>query len=219
MVKHKLLIIEEHAILRIGLSTVLRREPDFDVVAEYSNLSEVLIDTPALAPDLVITDFAITGLTATHPLAELNARFPESRILVITEHAQEETIRNALRAGAGGYLLNDVDSQELLTAVRSVLDGKSYLSPSIADKIISAFLVSDKNIGAKPSLHMLTNREREILQRVAEGCTSRHIAKQLNLSIKTVEKHRSNLMRKLDLHNASALTTFAIGHGLISAQN
>ena len=218
MVKHKLLIIEEHPILRLGLSTLLRTEPDFDLLADYGSLSLALPDIANLAPDLVITDFDATGHAGTNPLAALKEQCPATRILILTEHSHEEAIRAALRSGAGGYLLKDANSTELLIAVRSVLAGKNYLSPSISDKVIHAFLVKDKgNAGLQP-LHMLTNREREILKQVAEGCTSRHIAKQLNLSVKTVEKHRSNLMRKLNLHNASALTTFAIGHGLISAQ-
>jgi len=218
MVKHKLLIIEEHAILRVGLSALLRAEPDFDVVADYGSLSQALPAVAGLAPDLVITDFDVNELTKANPVAALKEQCPTTRVLILTHHTHEASIRAALRAGAGGYLLKNVSSTELVTAVRSLLAGKSYLSPSISDKVINAFLVKDTVVGAQKPLHILTNREREILQCVAEGCTSRHIAERLNLSIKTVDKHRSNLMRKLDLHNASALTTFAIGHGLINAQ-
>lgn len=218
MVKHKLLIIEEHAILRMGLIALLRTEPDFDVIADYGTLSQALPDVAGLAPDLVITDFDVNELTNGNPVAALKEQCPTTRVLILTHHTHEASIRATLRAGAGGYLLKNVSSTELVTAVRSLLAGKPYLSPSISDKVINAFLVKDKVVGAQKPLHTLTNREREILQWVAEGCTSRHIAERLNLSIKTVDKHRSNLMRKLDLHNASALTTFAIGHGLINAQ-
>ncbi len=215
MVKHKLLIIEEHAILRLGLSTLLRTEPDFEVIAEYGSLSQALPAVVELSPDLVITDFDATEINA------LKERCKTARILILTEHSNEETIRTALKSGVGGYMLKDANSNEILTAVRSLLAGNIYLSPGISDKVIHAFLVRDKSAvdTAKQPLHMLTNREREILQRVAQGSTSRLIAKQLNLSIKTVEKHRSNLMKKLNLHNVSALTTFAIGHGLLSTQD
>ncbi len=215
MVKHKLLIIEEHAILRLGLSTLLRTEPDLDVIAEYSNLSQALPALADIAPDLVITDFHAAEINT------LKEQCKTSKILILTSRSDEETIRTALRSGVGGYMLKDADSREILTAVRSMLTGNIYLSPGISDKVIHAFLVKDKSSveAEKQPLHLLTNRELEILQRVAEGSTSRLIAKQLNLSIKTVEKHRSNLMRKLDLHNASALTVFAIGHGLLNTQD
>lgn len=215
MVKHKLLIIEEHAILRLGLSTLLRTEPDLDVIAEYGSLSQALPALADISPDLVITDFHAAEINT------LKEQCKTSKILILTSRSDEETIRTALRSGVGGYMLKDADSREILTAVRSMLTGNIYLSPGISDKVIHAFLVKDKSAAdaEKQPLHLLTNRELEILQRVAEGSTSRLIAKQLNLSIKTVEKHRSNLMRKLDLHNASALTIFAIGHGLLNTQD
>lgn len=218
MVKHKLLIIEEHAILRIGLVALLRTEPDFEVVGEYDHLEEVLPGVAELAPDLVITGINATGPTGTKQLTALKDECPTTRILILTQHTNEEFIRAALRAGASGYILNNDSCAEFVTAVHSLLVGKMYLSPRISDKVINAFLVKDSVADGKQSLHKLTRREREILQQVATGCTSRHIAEQLNLSVKTVEKHRSNLMRKLNLHNASALTTFAIGHGLINAE-
>lgn len=214
--KSRLLITEDQTIIRVGLRVMLSREPDFEVVGEADNGHDTLQMVDAVAPDLVMMDFSAQGADGTDTITEIRKRNPKTRILMLTQHKTEQHIRKALRAGASGYVLKDASNAELITAVRSVLAGKLYLSPSISDKVINVFLVGSRTTGAPSDLEALTKREREILKMVAEGRTSRHIAAHLNLSIKTVEKHRSNLMRKLDLHNVSALTTFAIDRGLVT---
>ncbi len=214
MVKFKLLVSETHTILRIGLCVLLNKEPDLEVVGEVDGGADVITAVARLKPDLVMMDFAMSG-DGTAYFLEIKEQHPETRILVLTQRAGEESIRSALRAGVNGYILKTASDGELIGATRSVLAGNIYLSPAISDQVIHAFMLGDGHYGHGSIVDMLTSRELEILQRVAEGHTNRHIAEQLNLSVKTVEKHRSNLMRKLDLHNASALTTFAIGHGLL----
>ena len=212
---YTLLIAEDHSILRAGLCALLRAEPGLEVVGETDNGDEALQLVERYSPDLVMTDFSLRGGHGTDVIATIRSRHPTTRILVLTQHATETSIREALRAGANGYVLKDASNAELIMAVRSVLAGKIYLSPSISDKVVNAFLVGRSSCGEKSRWDVLTAREREILKLIAEGRTSKFIADHLGLSIKTVEKHRSNLMKKLDLHNVSALTTFAIGQGLV----
>ncbi len=214
--KYKLLITEDHTIVRAGLCVLLSKEPDLEVVGETDNRHDTIRMVGEFAPDLVMMDFVVQEAIDTDVIEEIKKRYPKTQILVFTQQKTEESIREALRAGANGYVLKDASNVELITAVRSALAGKIYLSPSVSDKVINGFLVGGKVPGTKSDLDALTNRERQILKLVAEGRTSRYIAGQLNLSVKTVEKHRSNLMRKLNLHNASALTTFAIGQGLVT---
>ena len=214
--KYKLLITEDHTILRMGLRVLLSEEPDFKVVGETDNGYDTIRMVGEFAPDLVMMDFIMQGDTGASAIAEIRQRYPNTRILVLTQQKAEESIREALRAGASGYVLKDASNAELIAAVRSVLAGKIYLSPSISDKVIHVFLVGSRASGVKSHLDALTERERQILKMIAEGRTSKYIAEHFKLSVKTVEKHRSNLMRKLDLHNVSALTTFAIGQGLVT---
>jgi DNA-binding NarL/FixJ family response regulator len=213
--KHCVLIAEEHSILRAGLCALLRAEPDLDVAADTDNGEDTLRLAEHLRPALVITDLRLQGDAGQGVIAAIHSRYPATRILVLTQHASESAIRDALRAGAHGYVLKHASNVELVAAVRSVLAGQVYLSPSILDKVVSGFLVGGNAGGTRPRRGELTEREREILTLIAAGRTSKFIADHLGLSIKTVEKHRSNLMKKLDLHNVSALTTFAIGQGLV----
>lgn len=214
--KYKLLITEDHTIVRAGLRALLSKEPDLEVVGETDNRHDTIRMVGEFAPDLVMMDFVMQEAIDTDAIEEIKKRYPKTQILIFTQQKSEESIREALLAGADGYVLKDASNAELITAVRSALAGKIYLSPGVSDKVINGFLVGGKVPGTKSDLDALTNRERQILKLVAEGRTSRYIAGQLNLSVKTVEKHRSNLMRKLNLHNASALTTFAIGQGLVT---
>jgi len=214
--KFKLLISEDHMIVRAGLRALLGRERDLVVVGEADNGHDTLEMVKAHAPDLVLMDIHLQQTNGTDIIEIIKQHYPKTRILVLTQQKSEDSIRNALQAGASGYVLKDATRTELITAVRSALAGKCYLSPSISDKVINVVLVGANFNRVKSDVDALTTRERQVLQLVAQGRTNRFIAEHLNLSIKTVDKHRSNLMRKLDLHNASALTTFAISHGLVS---
>lgn len=209
------MITDEESIFGIGLRVLLTTQPDLAVVSSPVNGNGIMEMVAELSPDLLITDIPMHDSTGIDEIANIKQSYPQTKILLVTQHKSEQSIRTALWAGASGYVLKDASNTELLTAVRTVLDGKVYLSPSLSDNIINAFLLGTRPLNAKSHLESLTKREREILKMVAEGHTNRYMATQLCLSIKTVEKHRSNLMKKLDLHNVSALISFAIGHGLI----
>jgi DNA-binding NarL/FixJ family response regulator len=155
------------------------------------------------------------GIDGIEAITEIKRRFPQVRILVLTLHRTEEYIHESLKAGADGYILKDATHDELRVAIRSVLNGKTYLSPDISSKVLTVFLGGGKNGGFTSPWATVTHRERQVLKLVAEGHSNKFIADYLCLSVKTVEKHRSNLMRKLDLHNASGLTAFAIEKGLL----
>jgi DNA-binding NarL/FixJ family response regulator len=170
-----------------------------------------------LSPDLVMLDLTMPGMNGIEAISQIKRRYPAVRILVLTLHRADEYIHESLRAGADGYILKDASHDELRVALRSVLGGKTYLSPDISSRVVSAYLSGSRNNGFGSAWDTVTHRERQVLKLVGEGNTNRYIAEYLSLSIKTVEKHRSNLMKKLNLHNASMLTAYAIEKGLLAA--
>jgi DNA-binding NarL/FixJ family response regulator len=213
--KHRILIVEDHTLFRAGLKALLDRDPDFDIVGEADNGRDAVRAVGALSPDLVLMDLSMPGMNGMEAIRDIKRRYPETSVLVLTIHKADEYIHEALRAGTDGYILKDATHDELRVAVRSVLNGKTYLSPDISDKVINVYLGNDSQPNSTSPWDTLTHREREVLKLVAEGHPNRYIADFLCLSVKTVEKHRSNLMKKLDLHNASTLTAYAIEKGLV----
>jgi DNA-binding NarL/FixJ family response regulator len=160
-------------------------------------------------------DISMPGMSGIEAVIDIKKRYPSIRIIIVTVHKEDEYIHSSLRAGANGYLLKDATHEELQVAIRSVLSGKTYLSPDVSADVIQRYL-NAKDTNQTPSpLSVLTHRERQVLKLIAEGRTNKYIAEYFSLSIKTIEKHRSNLMQKLDRHNASSLTHFAIQHGLL----
>jgi DNA-binding NarL/FixJ family response regulator len=214
MSKKTILIAEDHSLLRAGLRMLLQQEPENEVIGEADNGRDAIRLALALSPDLVLMDLTMPGTNGLEAIAEIRKRLRDTRILVLTIHKTEEYIREALRAGADGYVLKDAGQEELLQAVRAVLQGRNYLSPELAVKVIGGHPSGGKP-GAATPWDSLSQREREVLKLVAEGCGNKYIAQYLSLSVKTVEKHRSSLMRKLDLHSTAALTAYAIEKGLI----
>lgn len=214
--KYRVLIVEDHALLRAGLWALLAQDPDIEVVGEADNGRDAIRNIGALAPDLVLMDITMPGTNGIEAIANLKRRYPAVRVLVLTIHKTHEYIQESLTAGADGYLLKDASQEELRLAIRTVLNGKPYLTPDISDRIISGYLEGNKEASPSPSWNRLTQRERQVLKLIAEGNSSKLIAEYLCLSVKTVEKHRSNLMNKLDIHNASKLTGFAIEQGLLA---
>ncbi|HLO62225.1 MAG TPA: response regulator transcription factor, partial [Azonexus sp.] len=205
-----------HALLRAGLRALLGREPDIEVVGEADNGREVVGIAGSLNPDLVLMDITMPGTNGIEAIANLKRRYPAVRVLVLTIHNTHEYIQESLSAGANGYILKGASQDELCLAVRTVLQGKVYLSPDISECIVSGYLGGSKNAVPATAWNKLTQREREVLKLIAEGNSSKLIAEYLYLSVKTVDKHRSNLMNKLDIHNASRLTGFAIKQGLLA---
>lgn len=212
----RILIVEDHAMLRAGLRALLSQDKDIEIVGEADNGRDAVRMIGVLAPHLVLMDLSMPGMNGIEALMDIKRRYPATRVLILTIHKTDEYIHESLRAGADGYILKDATHDELRIAVRSVLNGKIYLSPDISEKVINGYLGSDKSPNPSSAWDTLTQREREVLKLVGEGNPNKFIADYLNLSVKTVEKHRSNLMKKLDLHNASMLTAYAIEKGLVS---
>jgi len=216
--KYRIVIAEDHTILREGLRALLSSNPDFEIVGEAGDGREAIRCVGKLKPHLVLTDLSMPRMNGMEAIREIRRRAPETKVLVLTVHKTDEYILAALQAGADGYLLKDSTHAELLAAVRHVLSGKHYISPGISDKVLDGYLEGRKTLETRTSWETLTAREREILKLIAEGYKNKEIADDLCISVKTVEKHRANLMEKLNLHNVQALTTYAIEKGLVSRE-
>jgi len=214
--KRRIFIVEDHTLLRAGLRALLSQDPDLEIVGEADNGRDAIRAIGSLAPHLVLMDLSMPGMNGIEAMMDIKRRNPETRVLVLTIHKTDEYIHESLRAGADGYILKDATHDELRVAIRSVLNGKTYLSPDISGKVIHGYLGTGRTDNPGSTRDALTHREREVLKLVAEGHPNKYIADYLCLSIKTVEKHRSNLMKKLDLHNASMLTSYAIEKGLVA---
>lgn len=214
----RVLLVEDHAILREGLRALLEIEPDIQVVGDCAEAGAALSACELLQPSLVMTDLSLAGSSGIEFIAELRRRESSARVLVLTAHNTEEYIRAALDAGARGYVLKDSGRADLLQAIRTVVSGGQYLCAAVAARVVSGFVSGREPRRCLAPEAMVTGRERQVLTRVALGQSNKCIARDLGLSVKTVEKHRANLMRKLTLHNAAAVTLFALRHGFIDAQ-
>ena len=212
-----LVLVEDHAILREGLRALLELEPDLRIVGEASNAADAVGAIDLVNPSLVITDIALPGGSGIELIGRLRMSRRKLKILVLTAHNSEEYIRAALNAGADGYVLKDATRAELLQAIRAVLSGQTYLCSSVTAKVVSGYLHPKTDESPDSAADQVTGREREVLTRVALGESNKLIARALGVSVKTIEKHRANLMRKLTLHNTAAITRFAIRHGMLSA--
>lgn len=212
----RLVLVDDHAILREGLRALLALESDLEVVGEADNGDDGVAIVEREQPDIVITDLAMPQRTGIQVISRVRKVAPAVRVLVLTVHNGEEYIKAALTAGADGYVLKDSSRADLLQAIRTIVRGQRYLCAPVSAKIVSGFL-GDGEPRAPGSAQHLTDREREILTLIALGKSNKRIALQLLLSVKTIEKHRSNFMRKLELHNTAGVTMFAICNGLVSA--
>jgi DNA-binding NarL/FixJ family response regulator len=216
--KSRIVIAEDHTILREGLRSLLSSSQDFEIVGEAEDGHMAIQCVEKCNPDLILMDLSMPRMNGMDAIREIKRQSPQTKILVLTVHKAEEYILATLHAGADGYVLKDTTHTELVMAIRSVLMGKPYLSPGISEKVIEGYLEGRKTLKTRSSWETLTQREREILKLIAEGYKNKEIADYLCISPKTVEKHRANLMEKLDLHNVQALTTFAIEKGLVSRE-
>lgn len=212
----RVLLAEDHTIVRKGLRSLLEAEPDIEVVGEAENGREAVEKTRELSPDVVVMDISMPvlgGLEATRQIAK---KFPQIKVLVLTVHANSEYVLQLLRMGASGYVVKQAAPEELVTAIKAVYRGDCFLSPMISGHVIDGYVHLAAMMENAERYEKLTNREREILQLVAEGHTNKEMARMLYISVKTVETHRAHLMKKLDIHSASKLTSYAIRKGIIS---
>ncbi|MBL8189183.1 MAG: response regulator transcription factor [Acidobacteria bacterium] len=206
----RILLADDHQVVRRGFGLILSAQPGWEIVGEAANGREAVELTERLQPDLVVMDVSmpeLNGIEATRRIAEFA---PRCRILALSMHRDAVYVREILRAGAHGYLLKDASDQDLVDAVRAISNGQGYLSPAVSDAVLS-----DYRKHVTDPIDLLTSREREVLQLIAEGKTNKEIAQDLNLSVYTVDSHRSRIMEKLNLHSAGELIRFAIRNGLI----
>ncbi len=219
MQTNKVLLADDHTLVRAGIKSLLKNIPGFEVVAEADNGRDALKLADEYRPDLVLLDIAMSELNGLEVASRLDKEHPESKVIILSMHSSEEYVLQALRAGASGYLLKDAAPTELEIALRAVMRGETYLSPSISKHVVDDYLrrVSNKksDIPEEPGLQELTSRQREILQLIAEGNSTKEIAQKLILSVKTIESHRVQLMERLNIHDIAGLVRYAIRMGII----
>jgi DNA-binding NarL/FixJ family response regulator len=213
--KSRILIAEDHNLLRQGLRSLVSSLPDFEVVGEGRDGKEAVRQAISLTPDLILMDLSMPGMNGIEATAQIKRRMPGVKIVALTAYKTDEYVREALRAGADGYILKDASYDELVMALRSVIGGKKFLSPDVSGHLVDTYLHGERGEAKAAPWDKLTARERSILKLIAEGRTNRAAAEFLNVSPKTVEKHRANLMRKLGLRNVAELTLVALESGLI----
>jgi DNA-binding NarL/FixJ family response regulator len=214
--KLSILLAEDHTILREGLRALLSADPNFKIVGEAGDGREAVRCVEKLGPDLLLMDLSMPRMSGMDAISEIKKRYPETKIIALTVHKTEEYLLSTLQAGADGYVLKDATHDELVMAIHNVMAGKPYLSPGISEKVIEGYLEGKEGRRPVSSWQKLSQREREVLKLIAEGYKNKEIAEDLCISLKTVEKHRANLMKKLDLHNAAGLTVYAVERGLVS---
>jgi two-component system response regulator NreC len=214
-----LLLVDDHAILREGLRALLELQSDFHVVGEAATFEEAIECAARLQPDIVLTDIGLPGRSGLLLIRELRKACPAARVVLLTAHSSEEYIRAGLDARAEGYVLKDCTHAELNHAIRTVAAGQQFLCKAIASRVLATYLHRGESRAHQDPLQSVTARERQMLTRIAAGRSNKAVARELNLSVKTVEKHRANLMRKLSLRNAADITRFAINHHLVAHES
>lgn len=214
MTKIRVLIADDHALVRAGIKSLLEDYDDIEVVGEASSGWEAIEQATRLSPDVVLMDIAMGDLSGLEATQEIKERMPEVNVLALTMHDREEFFFAMLKAGAMGYILKESEPDELLAAIRAVHEGEAFLAPSVTKAVLEDYLTQSMN-QTSSRYDRLTLREKEVLRLSAEGHSTREMANMLHLSIKTIEKHRINLMRKLELNNLSELIKYAIRKGLI----
>jgi two-component system response regulator NreC len=217
MTKIRILLADDHTIVRKGIRLLLDREPSFEVVGEADNGREAVDKTLALQPDIVLLDHTMPLLNGLEALRQIKKALPGTRVIILTMHTNEEYIFQFLQAGAEGYLVKQTAPTDLVEAIRAVHAGQSFLSPAVSRAVIDEY-VRQAAPAKVNSLDKLTEREREVLQLLAEGYTAQEIASQLHISVKTVGVHRMNLMQKLEISNTAELIKFALRKGIISLE-
>src|SRR3954471_17759045 len=210
MKRIRILLADDHAVVRHGFRMILEAQPDMEIAGEAGNGREAVSLAEALKPDIVVMDVAMPELNGIEATRRLTAAVPHTRVVALSMHKDSVYVREILRAGARGYLLKDSPAGDLVSAVRSVASGESYLSPGVSNAVLDDYRKHVTN-----PIDLLTSREREVLQLIAEGKTNKEIAVVLNLSVYTVDAHRGRIMEKLNLHSINELVRFAVRNGLI----
>jgi DNA-binding NarL/FixJ family response regulator len=212
----KIFIAEDHRLFREGIKALLQSNPEIEIVCEAEDGFQAIRCARKHKADLMIMDLSMPKMGGISAIKEIKRQFPEIKILVLTIHQSDQYILETFDAGADGYCLKDAGRSELRMAIDSVLAGNTYLSPGVSEQVMEGYIEGRKKLKTKTTWDTITQREREVLKLLGEGYQNKEIAELLHISVKTVEKHRANIMKKLDLHNAAALTAYAIDKGLVT---
>ncbi|MGW8193987.1 MAG: response regulator [Desulforhopalus sp.] len=216
--KHRVYMVEDHQLFREGVKSMLNGRGDIDIIGETEDGLDAVREIRRVQPEMVLLDLSIPKMSGISVIKEIKRDLPETRILALTIHESDQYVLEAFDAGVDGYCIKDASRQELMVAIDSVLQGKLYISPGVSDQVIEGYLNGRKSLREESVWDTVTQREREVLKLLAEGFSNKQIATFLHISVKTVEKHRSNLINKLDLHNVAQLTSYAIQKGLVEAK-
>jgi two-component system response regulator NreC len=216
MKRLRILIADDHGIVRKGLRLQLEQHGNFEVVGEANDGREAVRTAEQLAPDVVIMDIGMPNLNGVEATTQILKQRPQTGVIILSMHSDEGYLRRALAAGAKGYLLKDSADVDLYRAVEAVANGKSFFSPAIANTLLEDYMRQLQQRGLEDSYDLLTDREKEVLQLVAEGRSNKEVATALNLSTATVETHHTHIMQKLDLHSAADIVLYAVRKKIIS---
>jgi len=211
----RVIVADDHHLVRQGIRALLEKADDIEVVGEAADGQEAVELVEQLVPDVLVMDMAMPRLSGNQAIGRVRALGVATRVVILSMYSDETLVGQALRNGARGYLLKRSVTEELLLAIRAASRGEIYLSPAISRSIVADFLMLQADAEASNPFERLTSREREVLQLISEGHTNKAIAQVLKVSVKTVEKHRANLMSKLNVHDLAGLIRMAIQHGLV----
>jgi len=209
----RVLLADDHTLVRAGIRSLLENMEGIEVIAEAGDGREALRLVRTHRPDVVLMDIAMPGLNGLEAAARIAKKFPNVRVIILSMHVNEEYVLQALRAGAAGYMVKGADAAELEIAIRAVARGETYLSPMVSKHVVTDYI--QRISGETSPLELLTPRQREVLQLIAEGYSTKKIARTLKISVKTVETHRMQLMERLDIHDIAGLVRYAIRVGLV----
>ena len=212
----RIVLADDHTVVRKGLRLLLETQPGFSVIADASDGREAVALAEKLAPDVVVMDVAMPILNGIEAARQITGKQPQTAVVFLSMHSDEGYVLKALKAGARAYLLKDSAEYDLINAVRAVSDGKAFFSPAISKMLVEDYMRQMQERSVEDSYELLTTREREVLQLLAEGKNNKEVASLLNLSLYTVETHRSNIFQKLNLHSGAELILYAIRKGVIS---
>jgi two-component system, NarL family, response regulator NreC len=216
MRKVRILLADDHTVVRQGLRSALEHQPAFEVVGEAADGSQAMSLAASLTPDVVVMDIAMPNLNGVEATRQMVSKQPSISVVILSMYSDETYVMRALKAGARAYLLKDSAFTDLIHAIESVSQGKSYFSPKISRILAEDYVRALKQKGSVDTYELLTPREREILQLLAEGKSNKEVATKLNISLYTVETHRGRILQKLNLHSAAELVLYAVRKGIIS---
>lgn len=215
MAKIRVFLTDDHTLFRQGIRTLLSAEPDIEIAGESGNAAEAVEKAAQLRPDVVLLDISMPGLSSFQAIRQLHKVRPETKVLLLTMYDDEDYLSEGMESGANGYILKDSPAEQLVQAIREVYRGGSFMSPRMLAHLVADFRSRARADHPVPRFDTLTGREKEVLKLLAEGNSVKEIATSLDLSLKTVETHKFNLMRKLDIHNKAQLVQYAIQKKII----